>query len=104
MSTLDVLLEEEEDDDLILLLLTHNNVGKKKVNALFTTRSLEGFSTILINRHLINDEEKFRLFFRLNVNQFNYVLSMIEAVVKREPYNRVRKPITPAEKLAVTLR
>lgn len=43
-------------------------------------------------------------FFRLNWEQFNYVLNLIEDDIKSNRTNRVREPISPAEKLAVTLR
>jgi len=42
-------------------------------HSLFTTSSEKGFFAILINRHLIHGDKKFREFFRLNIDQFNYV-------------------------------
>jgi hypothetical protein len=49
-------------------------------------------------------KENFVNFFRLNVQQFNYVLKLVEDKIRCQSCNRVRHLITPAEKLAVTLR
>jgi hypothetical protein len=70
----------------------------------FGLSNFKGCNTILINRYLMKDERKFREFFRLNVRQFNYVLKLVEDKIRRQSCNRVSHPITPAEKLAVTLR
>ncbi|CAI6373994.1 unnamed protein product [Macrosiphum euphorbiae] len=54
---------------------------------MFKHRDSEGFYEILINRHLKNNNIKF-----------------LENQLVLQPTNRIKKPITPAEKLAVTLR
>jgi hypothetical protein len=98
-----LMLEEEEDDEILHLNLNENG-GNISVHDMFKARSEEGLNTILINRHLMKDERKFREFFRLNVRQFNYVLKLVEDKMRHQSCNRVSHPITPAEKLAVTLR
>lgn len=40
----------------------------------------------------------------LNREQFEFLLSLVEKELTLSPSNRVKKLITPAEKLAVTLR
>lgn len=77
---------------------------KKKTHNLFLTRKIEGFYSILIKKHLFEDEQKFREFFWLRWDQFNYVLNDIEEDIKTNPYNRVRQPITPSEKFCYELR
>lgn len=97
-----LLLEEEEDDDEIC-----NSViikKRKSIDNFFTTRLDEGFFEVLINGHLNNNKTKFREFFRLNYDQFMFILSLINDDITLLPSKRVRKPITPEEKLAVTLR
>lgn len=44
------------------------------------------------------------IFFRLNFDQFTFILSLIKEDIELPPSNRVKRPITPDEKLAVTLR
>ncbi|KAF0715451.1 protein ANTAGONIST OF LIKE HETEROCHROMATIN PROTEIN 1-like [Aphis craccivora] len=100
---LKILLQEEEEDDEILLL--HLSEEKRKQHdPLFTKRSTEGYHEILINGHLKNNEIKFREFFRLNRNQFDFILNLVTDDLTLNPTFFIRKPISPEEKLAVTLR
>jgi hypothetical protein len=98
-----LMLGEEEDDEILHLILNENS-GNRPVRNVFRARSGEGLNTILINRHLMKDDRIFREFFRLNIQQFSYVLKLVEDKIRCQSCNRVRHPITPAEKLAVTLR
>lgn len=76
----------------------------KNKNEMYLAREAEGFFSVLIEKHLWRDETKFREFFRLSWDQFNYVLNLVEEDIKANPSIKIRKPITAAEKLAVTLR
>jgi len=96
-----LLLLEEEDDEL---LITTQSEQREKVDALFLNRKAEGYFEILISRHLIGNETKFREFLRVNKNQFDFLLSLVEVQLTKLPSNRVKKPITAAEKLALPLR
>jgi len=96
---INLLLEEIEDEEIII-----DQVITKEVHDMFQSRKKEGFFSILIEKHLFSDEKKFREFFRLSWEQFNYILNLIEDDIKSNRTNRVREPISPAEKLAVTLR
>ncbi|KAK9718342.1 hypothetical protein QE152_g23254 [Popillia japonica] len=94
-------LEEEEDEEII------NYLKKRKRSApheIFVTRPSEGYFSLLIKEHLKGDEKKFREFFRLNKDQFYFVLNIVENDLKRVSTNAVKYPITPEEKLALTLR
>jgi len=97
-----LLKEEEEEEKLLFSYL--NPKKKKKVDILYQSRSNEGFFEILIERHLLNNEPKFREFFRVNRQQFDYLLSLVKFELTKPPSNRVKKPITAAEKLSLTLR
>jgi len=97
------LLEESDDDDIYLQYLA-NPKPKLRPNPLFKTRREEGYHQILINGHFRLDKKKFREFFRLNRDQFNYILSLIEGDLTTTPTTFVPKPISAEEKLALTLR
>lgn len=91
-------MEEEEEEELLLLLLRSSS------HDIFSSREEEGFQNMLIRRHLLQDENKFRSFFRINISQFNYILALIENDLIKQSCGRVRHPISPEEKLGLTLR
>lgn len=98
---LTLLLEEEDEEDFIFSYLKPK---KKRTDDMFKYRDTEGFYEVLINRHLKNNNIKFREFFRVNIQQFDFLLPMVENEITLSPSNRNKKPISPAEKLAITLR
>jgi len=100
---LHILEEEERDEQIIDLLFTKKN-KRKKVHNMFTERRNEGTFENLVMKHLIDDECKFQNYFRLTKCQFDYVLSAIAQYIFKAPTTTVKFPITPKEKLAVTLR
>jgi hypothetical protein len=59
-----LLLEEIEEEEFLIeeLLVEQGNANE---HPSFTPRPEEGFFEILVNRHLIHDDKKFREFFRL---------------------------------------
>ncbi|KAL4084776.1 hypothetical protein QTP88_027681 [Uroleucon formosanum] len=87
-----LLLEEIEEEEFLIeqLLVEQSNANE---HPLFTSRP-EGFFEILVNRHLIHDDKKFREFFRLNIDQFNYILQLIEKDITVDSSNRHPYPIT----------
>lgn len=90
------LLEDEFEEDVI-----------KKRNGtrqLFKKRRTEGAFQLLICQHLIDDDTKFREYFRLTPNLFDYVLQHIKDDIMYLVLNRKQEPITPKEKLCITLR
>lgn len=95
-----ILLQEEEEEEILLAKLQKN----EKPHPLYLSRCEEGFQNILIQRHLLQDDSMFRKFFRLNRVQFDYILSLIESGLHRNSCNKVKQPISPAEKLGLTLR
>lgn len=97
-----LLLEEVDEEEMLIKEILSNKT--KKVHDMFRARKTEGFFNILIEKHLYRDDRKFREFFRLSWDQFNYVLNLIEDDIKGYPCNRIGEPITAAEKLAITLR
>lgn len=96
-----LLLEDDEDEDIIVQLLSEKRAS---ISRIYKTRPEEGYFNILIRTHLTADEEKFRQFFRLNQNQFNFVLKLVDGDLTKPYTHFVKIPISPQEKLAVTLR
>lgn len=96
-----LLRDEEMENELLMNIIPKK---RKPFNSLFSTRNSEGFFKNLIGEHLINDDEKFREFLRLNRKQFNFILSLVQEEITKKPTLRVPEPISPEEKLALTLR
>lgn len=70
-----VIDEEEREEEIINLMI---KVKKRKVrHDIFTHRRTEGLSKNLISQHLIDDETKFKNYFRIIKRQFDFVLSEI---------------------------
>lgn len=92
-----------DDDEEDYLLQTYAKC-RKTVSNMYLRREDEGVLSILINNHLIDEEEKFKAYLRVTREQFASLLNYVEEDLRTEAYNRVKSPITPAGKLAVTLR
>jgi hypothetical protein len=93
-----------DDDEEDFYVLRKYAKCRKKVCEMYNNREKEGFFKLLINRHLIDDEERFKRYFRLTRERFSYVLNLIKEDFNTYSCNRVKKPITAAEKLTLTLR
>lgn len=93
-----LLTEEDEDDDYLNLILESNS------SDLFLKRNQEGTYEMLVLRHLVDNDTKFREFFRLTPHLFNEVLNNIKDDIKSTPSKRYPIPISPQEKLCLTLR
>ena len=98
------LLQEEAEDEALLLALLEGRKKRKAAKRLYANRTTEGYSRILITNHLEDNETMYRQFFRLNKEQVAFVLNLIGNDIKREPSARVLHPISPQDKLLVTLR
>ncbi|XP_060859640.1 uncharacterized protein LOC132951195 [Metopolophium dirhodum] len=94
------ILEDEADEELLLLA----NHFRNENDEMFSQRSREGCFSTLIQRRLIDNETRFRAYFRVSFELFNYILNAIKEDIRRRPSNRIKKPISPEEKLSVTLR
>lgn len=94
-------LLEEEQDDIIIHLVTK---VRRSRHIMLRQRNEEGAFNTLITKYLLDDETKFHEFFRLTRNQFHFVLSAIRADIVKAPTRMVQQPITPEEKLGISLR
>lgn len=91
-----VYLEDEESSE--------DENHRLEESALFKNRVTEGAFQILVCRHLHFNDEKFRQYFRLTPELFDYVLNHIKDDLTCKPYNRHKKPICPEEKLCILVR
>lgn len=80
------------------------NDKRRSVHSVYKNRCNEGVFNLLFKKHLLDDEVKFKAYFRLTRYQFYIILELIEDDLIVTSCNRVKRPITPAEKLALTLR
>ena len=102
-----LVLQEEEDDDALLVDHFEGRTRKRKrkeVKAMYKARHTEGYSNILIANHLLEDDQAFRQFFRLSKAQVDFVLNMVGKDLTKQSCRRVKSPISPQEKLLLTLR
>ena len=67
-----------------------------------TGKRKKGFVNIL-NELYVSDHEGFRRFMRMDQKQFNKLADLISVEIKKQ-YTKMRKPISPKERLALTLR
>lgn len=94
-----------DDDDKVSSFSYLTSKKRKTTDDIFKNHKSEWCFEILINRHLINNQVKFRQYFRINYEQFNFLLSLVEKKLSVEPTNRVKNSILPTEKHdSVTLR
>lgn len=89
------ILEDEADEELLLLA----NHFRNENDEMFSQRSREGCFSTLIQRRLIDNETRFRAYFRVSFELFNYILNVIKEDIRRRPSNRIKKPISPKDKL-----
>jgi len=98
----EILREEEDFEDELLLRMIPEQ--RNSFNSLVSTRKTEEFFKQLIEGHLFNNDIKFREFFRINKEQFYFILSLVKKDLTKESTMRVPEPISVDEKLALTLR
>lgn len=94
------LLDEDEAVNTMVLYKKR----RRKMHELLRNRASEGAFNILVKRYLIDDDTKFKAYFRLTPHLMQYVLSFIRSDITSKPCNRHGNPITPEEKLCITLR
>lgn len=99
-----LLLQDEILQEEINLITEIHNSTRNSASQLFQNRNSEGAFKLLIHRHLLDDEVKFKAYFRVTRQQFSFLLDLVKKDLNVEPCNRVRNPISPPEKLGLTLR
>ena len=96
------LLAEDIDEEQLVM----DMYGKKRAQThdIFHLRSEVGIFNKLIVQHLRDDPKKFAEFFRLSSDQFDFLVELVEDDLTKQSTNFRLYPITPEEKIAVTLR
>jgi hypothetical protein len=85
------------------LILESISEERKSVSSIYKERKSEGVFKLLIHKHLLDDEIKFKAYFRFTREQFYNILHLVEDDLTEGSSNRVITPILPDEKLALTL-
>ena len=63
-----LIAEEEEEEEYITIL---SKLKRRETNSIYSSRDTEGFQNILVERHLLKNDDAFRKFYRLNIQQFD---------------------------------
>lgn len=94
----------EEDFAVLVILLSQMEKKRKSPHKIYKKRESEGALNILIDRHLLDDDTKFKEYFRVSPFLFSKLLGVLQADLERNPTTWVPHPITPHHKLCLTLR
>lgn len=96
------LLAEELEDEETLFEIVRKPTAK--IHDMFKLRCEEGLFNKLIIGHLREDKKKFSEFLRISTEQFDLLVELIRDDLAKNSTNLHLYPITPGEKLAITLR
>lgn len=89
------LLDEDVDEDL-------KRKEKRKIHSnMIRSREKEGAYSVLVERHLLDNEEKFREYTRFTLHLFHGILNIISDDLKKEPTSLCKVTISPAQKLCI---
>lgn len=97
-------LFDDDEDELLLQLLPQIPFKRKKTHDIILNRNKEGVFNLLINKYLMTDDDKFVQYFRVSLTLFHNILDEISSDITTPPCNRHPIPISPAQKLCLTLR
>lgn len=92
------------DYDLICAVLLSNETKRNSPHEIYKRRPEEGAHKILIDRHLIDDDTKFKEYFRLTPFLFSKILDGIKNDIEGVPTSWNPNPISAHHKLCITLR
>lgn len=98
------MLLDDFEDDVFTLLEANLLRGRRKTHAIYKQREREGAYTILIQNHLMSDDDKFIKYFRVTPRVFQTILHHIRDEISTKASNRVQNPITAEQKLCLALR
>nr|XP_042905125.1 uncharacterized protein LOC122270717 [Parasteatoda tepidariorum] len=94
-----LLIQEEEEEARIRLFFQN-----KEEDEIFVNRPTEGTFAVLIQRHLMFNDEKFRQYFRFSIELLQELFNLIEGSISYRVCNRRQQPVSKKEKLCLTLR
>lgn len=96
--------QQEYEEDVLLLCLLKARKKTKNHHLMYKQRPREGAHNILIDRYLMDDDTKFKEYFRLSRHLFESVLEIIKSDLEGIPTTWNREPITSRQKFCITLR
>lgn len=95
----------DDDEDLVMLqLLSQLAFKRKSAHEMILSREKEGAFNLLIKKYLMTNDDKFVEYFRVSLPMFHTILEHISNDITSTPCNRHPNPISPEQKLCVTLR
>lgn len=97
-------LDEEEEYVAVLATMIVKNNGNRKtwVHPINLNRKLYGEFHHLMPK-LLEDEQRFQMYFRMNKDEFYYLLEMIGPEIEKRT-TQLRESISPEQRLALCLR
>lgn len=93
-----------EDESLHELLQILPEVKRRKTHKMIENRNKEGAFSILVQRYLLSEDDKFIEYFRVSPNLFHRIHEHIRDQIETIPCNRVQHPISSQQKLCLALR
>ena len=90
--------------DIFCVVFLLNKKKKRSPHKLYKQRLEEGAHNILIDRHLMDDDTKFKEYFRVTPFLFGQILDDIQNDIEGTTTTWVRNPISARVKLCITLR
>lgn len=99
-----MMLCDDEYEENLFEIYSSRCKQRKKMSPIIDAREEEGSFAILISKHLFSNEDNFVKYFRITPHLFDIILQHVHDDIVKHPYNRVKKPISPQQKLCLTLR
>lgn len=94
----------DDEDDTLELIPYFSKKKRQQVHDIFVHRQSEGSFSILIERYLFSDHQKFTHYLRVSPRTFYTILKHIFKDIYVAPTNRIKNPIDPSQKLCIALR
>lgn len=92
MLALIMLLDSSSDEETA-------NVKRVQRHNLFVNRNVESVFAVTIERHLLDNDTKFKEYFRVSPFLYNSIITAIETRISKTPSIRYPRPIEPKIKL-----
>lgn len=95
---------EHKKDALIVYMLLNGTQTRENTHEMYKRRSKEGAFQLLYSTHLLDDDTKFQQWLRVPPQLFASILKAIGPDITSVGTNFLKNPISPTQKLCLTLR
>lgn len=92
----------DEDFGVLVALLLKKK--RRSPHNMYRHRAVEGAYSVLVDKHLLDDDTKFREYFRVSPLLFSKLLNDLKTDLDGIPTTWIRNPISAHHKLCMTLR